>query len=1407
MGWHALAAAAFCMPPKNKEPSRPLPKYAHIVTFLPLAVLDSKSTKLPPHKPNSPNRRRRMETAIGAASWLVGKVLNKLSDDLVSAYVASSELGLNYDLINTNLLHMQALLHASQNKDVSSDHGLRGMLEKLAKKADEAEDALDELHYFIIQDQLDGTREAAPDLGDGLRDYALHGRHAARHTIGNWLPCFSCSRTQDADFAAGNPHSVTQCDSGNDGGHVGKLKFDRVAMSNKIKSVIEGIHNLCDPVSNLLNIKILNSNSTVVTIKRSPTGSTVSQDELFGRSAILKQTVDALTGSTYQTETLSVLPIVGPGGMGKTTFTQHLYNNETVEGHFAVKVWVCVSTDFDVHKLTRQIHSYIPAVEQEKHKCTNETASLDQLQKSIIERLKSKMFLIVLDDIWNCNTEADWKNLLSPFTKGESKGNMVLVTTRFPSIAQMVETTDPIELGGLEPNDFFTLFEACIFDRSKLPGNYKDDLIDVAKDIARKLKGSPLAANTVGRLLRKNLSREYWMEILEKNEWSNTKNDDDIMPSLKISYDYLPFYLKKCFSYCSLFPEDYKFHNSEITHFWMTVGIVDSSSQNDKNYLEELVGNGFLIKGGDNSGQYYVMHDLFHELSRNVSSQECFNICNLSFRADDIPKSIRHLSITIKNVYDESFVEEIGKLRSVIDIANLRSLMIFGLHDVRIANMLKDTFEEIKGLRVLFIAMNTQQSLPNNFSNLIHLQYLKISSPYGLEITLPSTLSRLYHLKFLDLIDWCGIEKLPKDFSRLVYLRHFHSSKELHSNIPEVGKMKHLEELKEFRVKKENVGFELKELGELSSLGGELSIYNLETVRSKADAGAAKLKNKTNLKELRLVWSKAEHQPIDDDVLDGLHPPNNIRALGIINPGVKAGPSWLCGDVSTKKLESFHLEGVSWSTLPSFEQLSTLSKVTFRNIIGMRLFGPGIGGVTERSFTHLKEIVFEDMAELVEWVGGPSSHMFARLESIKINDCPFLCSFPFLECSDVFTKLCKLNIQKCPGLSLFPLVPHTSTLTYVCVKNDGSELFYHGKEVWINGYTRPLAFHIMDKIELMNISDVSHITLSDLQKLKSLSSIYCERCDDVFSTELDGTVLLHSVQNLRIKELRITGELFSKALRSFPALSKLDVSWCGNLELLPVEDGGLSDLRMLQSFNGYYCGKLFSRWHMGEVGGGGHAIKPFPTCLRELKILFEPSMQSMGLLSNLTSLTSLILTDCRELTMDGFNPLITVNLKKLCVQNEKGISIAGDLLSEIARSKLMRAGSFQLEKLWVDSISAVLTAPICSHLAATLHTLEFSHDQSATTFTEEQERALLLLTALQHLAFYGCKNLQSLPRGLRGLSSLKGLGIFWCKKILSLPPKEGLPTSLEELEVWDPELTEQAIKLKVADPWFSVIIV
>ncbi|CAL5059014.1 unnamed protein product [Urochloa decumbens] len=887
-----------------------------------------------------------METALGGANWLLSKLLKKLSDDLVAGYVASRGLGLNFDKIKTELNLTLGLLHAAQGRDVSYNPGLQALLEDLSKKADEAEDALDELHYFMIQDELDGTREATPELGDGLGAQALHARHAARNTAGNWLSCFSCCHAQDDVAAAvtSNTYNTSKAKSGNDTepGQCDKLPFDRVAMSNKIKQLIEDMHSKCSPISDLLKI---NTSSSIhpnmpTSTKRSDSSSEITQRKLFGRDAIFEKAINEITSCTRNGEILSVLPIVGPGGIGKTTFTQHLYNDKRLEKHFTVKVWICVSTNFDVLKLSKEILNCLFAIENEGNKVANETTNLDLLQKSIAERIKSKRFLVVLDDIWECRSNDEWDKLLAPFKKGETTGNMVLVTTRFPKIVIMVtKATDPIELHGLDPDDFWKFFQVCVF--GEIPDEHdKEDLIDTGRQIASKLKCSPLAAKTVGRLLSKKPSQDHWVEVLEKKEWLNQKHDDDIIPALKISYDYLPFHLKKCFSYCALFPEDYRFDSLDTSRFWISVGIIDSRGQNDKiedigsKYLDELLDNGFLMKGDDD---YYVMHDLLHELSQIVSAKECAYISS----------SIRHLSIYMQDSCIDKVEEEMGKLKRRIDVANLRSLMIFG----------------------------------------------------------------------------------------------------------------------EYR-------------------------------------------------------------------------------------------------------------------------------------------------------------------------------------------------------------------QGCKNL------------------------------------------------------------------------------------------------------------------------------------ILPVEDGGgFQGLLSLESVSVDDCGKLLSRCSMGDAP---LSFNPFPPYIKELHLRDEPSTAAMALFSNLTSLTKLELINCKNITVDGFNPLITSNLEYLDIYNlrddeTKPCSIAMDLLADVARTKTMPAGSFQLVNLAVDSISALLVPSICTRLSASLRTLCLCFDWQVESLTEEQEQALQLLTSLRNLTLGCCRVLQSLPKGLRHLSSLVSLYISGSPGIRSLP-KEGFSDSLQYLRISDccAELYEECQKLRGTRPDIEV---
>jgi hypothetical protein len=246
-------------------------------------------------------------------------------------------------------------------------------------------------------------------------------------------------------------------------------------------------------------------------------------------------------------------------------------------------------------------------------------------------------------------------------------------------------------------------------------------------------------------------------------------------------------------------------------------------------HLKQLVNHGFFEKGAKKDGSTcYIIHDLLHELARNVSSHECLSIdgsqsqvCTLQ-----IQPSIRHLSINIDGTRVEdrlilkNSLEDFNTLDKRLKVEKLRSLMLFGEHHNCFVKAFGDLFKEAKALRVIFLseASYEVEDLLHNFYYLVHLRYLRIQSSSPDKTRFPNKLSKFYHMTVLDAKDYEDIIELPRDMSNLVKLRHFLVCEdETHASIVEVGKLKSLQELRRFVVRQ---GFELKQLGHLVECWG-----------------------------------------------------------------------------------------------------------------------------------------------------------------------------------------------------------------------------------------------------------------------------------------------------------------------------------------------------------------------------------------------------------------------------------------------------------------------------------------------------------------------------------------------------------------------------------------------------------
>ncbi|KAJ3705064.1 hypothetical protein LUZ61_008769 [Rhynchospora tenuis] len=482
----------------------------------------------------------------------------------------------------------------------------------------------------------------------------------------------------------------------------------------------------------------------VSSINLSSTSHLMDKDNIFGRiddkEKIINQLLAGVLWGEVQNVQLRVIPILGMGGIGKTTLAQMVHHDLSVQSIFDVMAWVYVSPEFNIIRITNEISEFVTA------NPTNRFDGFSKIQEVLQKELVGKTMFLVLDDVWNVQ-QNEWEMLFLPLRA--AKLVRVLVTSRIDAVSQAPHIVSPHRLQVLPEHECLKLLYNCAFGVEGMRG--KEWSLDIGRQIIKKCGGLPLAVKCIGRVLHCNKDLYSWWEILSSELWESAELDP-IFCALKVSYNHLPPKLRECLLFCSLFPKERK-----------------RAEDVGEEYLAELQMRYFIVPCTKSS---FRLHNVIHDLVRSLSMDKIHTIMDEKSR--HIPDKIQHLYIRRGNKICQYFRRD-NRLRTLFNAALRPHGSFVDLHDISLvrvlgligSNVLALAHSRLKHLRYLRITEFNDKASPESICLLFHLQTLEITHCYHLR-ELPTNIANLVNLLYLH-ITHVGIEELP------VMLWHVHN--------------------------------------------------------------------------------------------------------------------------------------------------------------------------------------------------------------------------------------------------------------------------------------------------------------------------------------------------------------------------------------------------------------------------------------------------------------------------------------------------------------------------------------------------------------------------------------------------------------------------------------------------------
>jgi len=229
---------------------------------------------------------------------------------------------------------------------------------------------------------------------------------------------------------------------------------------------------------------------------------------------------------------------------------------------------------------------------------------MDNITDSLHELLSGIKVLIVLDDLYMYYHE--WEPLKRMFSVSDKGSQVIVIAT-----TEQEKEDSVIQLYSLKPLDedmCCTIIKQIARRSEDSRSANREDLERVARKIAERCKGLPLAAQLLGRLLQFKHFEE-WPELLDESLWST---DSPVDLALELSYRSMPPNLRLCLAYCTISHMPPFLVKQDVIHQWIALGLIEPSNNTisamklAEEYIGRLLDMSFLQIANLQQVSYYM---------------------------------------------------------------------------------------------------------------------------------------------------------------------------------------------------------------------------------------------------------------------------------------------------------------------------------------------------------------------------------------------------------------------------------------------------------------------------------------------------------------------------------------------------------------------------------------------------------------------------------------------------------------------------------------------------------------------------------------------------------------------------------------------------------------------------------